>query len=263
MVLQRIGRAALWVVTAAIVVFSVLPSLIVIPISVNPGQFIQFPPSGFSLHWYHDFVSQSAWTTATLHTIVVSLLAAVIATVVGTLAAVSLVRGDWPFRDLIRSFFLVPMVMPTMILALGLYRLFADAHLIGSVVGLALAYAMLGVPLVVLTVTAGLQAVDERLEHAARSLGATPMRAFLGVTVPLLRPSIIAGAIFAFIVAFDEVVIATFLSGTSAVTLPLQMWLGLRFEVNPVIPAASTVTLLTAVLLYFALDAWQRRTRVA
>lgn len=259
---QTAGRIGAWVVTAVIVLFLILPSLIVIPISVNPGQFMQFPPKGFSLHWYHTFFTQSAWLSSLFHTLIVSVIAAVIATVLGTATAVGLVRSRLPLRNFARGVFLVPMIMPTMILGIGLFRLFASWHLIGTLTSLSLAYGALGLPLVVLTVSGGLQAVDERLEHAARSLGAGPVRAFLSVTVPLLRPSIAAGAVFAFIVAFDEVVIATFLSGTTAVTLPLQMWLGLRFEINPVIPAASTVTLATAVALFFIVDRWGRRGEV-
>jgi ABC-type spermidine/putrescine transport system permease subunit II len=158
-----------------------------------------------------------------------------------------LVRGRFRGKTLVRGAFLVPLVMPTMILAIGLYQVFASLHLIGTLLGLTLAYTVLGLPVVILSVTAGLQTVDERLEQAARSLGAGPVRAFMDVTVPAIKTSIIGGAIFAFITAFDEVVIAIFLSGTNAVTLPLQMWLGLRFELSPVIPAASTLVLICAV----------------
>lgn len=247
-------RAGAWLFTALALLFLVLPSLIVIPMSVNPGQFISFPPKGFTLHWYSEFFGQYAWIGSLLHTLIVSGFAAVIATILGTMTAVALARGNWPLKNLVRGGFLVPMIMPTMILGIGLFRLFASFHLIGSLTSLSLAYGVLGLPLVVLSVSSGLQAIDERLERAAQSMGAHPLRAFLVVTVPLLRPAMAAGAIFAFITSFDEVVIATFLSGTTAVTLPLQMWLGLRYEINPVIPAASTVTLVSAVLLFVAVD---------
>lgn len=260
---RNASRTGAWVVTAIIVLFLILPSLIVIPISFNHGQFMQFPPDGLSFRWYRAFFTQSAWLNPLLHTLIVSVLSAAIATVLGTMTSIGLVRSNLPFKNALRGAFLIPMIMPTMILGIGLYRFFADWHLIGTLASLSLAYGVLGIPLVVLSVSSGLQAIDERLEHAARSLGAGPVRAFIAVTVPLLKPSIAAGAIFAFIVSFDEVVIATFLSGTSAVTLPLQMWLGLRFEVNPVIPAASTVTLLTAVVLFFVVDRWGRRGGVA
>jgi putative spermidine/putrescine transport system permease protein len=238
-----------WAFTAVVLVFLILPSLIVIPISVNPGQFIQFPPTGFSWTWYRAFFTDPKWVQAALHTLIVSLGSAALATVLGTLASIGLVRGSFRGRSFVRGAFLVPLVMPTMILAIGLYQLFATLHLIGTLLGLILAYTVLGIPVVILAVTAGLQTVDEQLERSARSLGASPVRAFMDVTVPLIRTSIIGGAIFAFITAFDEVVIAIFIGGTTAITLPLQMWLGLRFELNPVIPAASTVVLVSAIVI--------------
>ncbi len=243
-----------WAFTVLILAYLIVPSLVVIPISFNPGEFVRFPPAGFSWVWYHAFFSSPDWVQASIHTIVVSVGSAALATLLGTLASVGLVRGRFRGKTLVRSAFLVPLVMPTMILAIGLYQVFASLHLIGTLLGLTLAYTVLGLPVVILSVTAGLQTVDERLEQAARSLGAGPVRAFMDVTVPAIKTSIIGGAIFAFITAFDEVVIAIFLSGTNAVTLPLQMWLGLRFELSPVIPAASTLVLICAVVFLLAAE---------
>jgi putative spermidine/putrescine transport system permease protein len=239
-----------WFVTIIVVLSMILPSLIVIPLSFDNEQFIEFPPKALSWINYQTFFTTSAWTDAALHTIVISTASALLATVLGTLAAIGLQRTRFRGKSVLRAAFLVPMVMPTMVLALGLYQLFASLQLLGTLYGLAFAYTLLGMPVVMLNVSAGLQSTDQTLEQAARVLGANPVRAFVSVTLPSIRSSMLSGAIFAFIIAFDEVVIADFLSGTSAATLPLQMWLGLRFEINPVIPAAATLALLFALGIF-------------
>lgn len=247
---MRLVKVLRWTVTLIALISMILPSLIVIPLSLDASEFIQFPPTRISGINYQTFFGSADWTQAGLHTVVISISSALLATLVGSMVAVGLVRTRFPGKNFVRAAFLLPMVMPTMILALGLYQMFASLRLLNTLLGLILAYTALGMPVVILTVTAGLQSVDQTLEQAARVLGASPVRAFLSVTLPAIRNSMLSGGIFAFIVAFDEVVIADFISGTDSVTLPLQMWLGLRFEISPVVPAAATLALIFALAVF-------------
>lgn len=178
------------------------------------------------------------------------MLATLLSTVIGTLAAYGLVRGRIIFRNVYIFIMLMPMIVPPIVAAVSMYGVFAPLNLVGTIWGMAIAHAVLALPFVIINVAAVLQRMDWRAEQAARSLGASAIRAFMLVTLPLIRPGIIAGAIFAFITSFDEVVVALFISGSNAVTLPVQMWSGLLFEINPVVASASTLLIvLSAVLL--------------
>ncbi len=222
----------------------VLPTLIVIPMSFSAADILIFPPIGFSFRWYENFFSDPQWRAAAVNSVTIALGTTCLATVLGVLAALGLARIPLRYRGGLTLFFLAPAVVPTIVTAIATYQAFARMGLSGTIGGVILGHTILALPFVVLYVSAVLQRVDWRLVHAARSLGATPARALFLVTIPAIMPGIVAGAVFAFVTSFDEVVVALFLCGTRAVTLPVEMWNGIRFEINPTVAAASVILLL-------------------
>jgi putative spermidine/putrescine transport system permease protein len=238
---ERLGSTALWVITIFTLIFLIAPSLIVIPMSFSAGETLSFPPLGYSLRWYENFFTQPEWQSAARNSVIVAVLTTIVATILGTGVSIALMRGSVPARNLATSLFLTPMIVPAIVTAVAVYGLYVRFRLVGTIQGLVLAHTVLALPFVMINVSAVLQGMDIRLEHAARSLGATPVRTFFLVTLPLIRPGILAGALFAFITSFDELVVALFISGDRAATLPVQIWSGLRFEINPTVAAVSTL----------------------
>jgi putative spermidine/putrescine transport system permease protein len=238
---ERLGSTALWVITIVTLIFLIAPSLIVIPMSFSAGETLSFPPPGYSLRWYENFFTQPEWQSAARNSVIVAVLTTIVATILGTGVSIALMRGSVPARNLATSLFLTPMIVPAIVTAVAVYGLYVRFRLVGTIQGLVLAHTVLALPFVMINVSAVLQGMDIRLEHAARSLGATPVRTFFLVTLPLIRPGILAGALFAFITSFDELVVALFISGDRAATLPVQIWSGLRFEINPTVAAVSTL----------------------
>ncbi len=238
--ITRTAVSALVVVTC---VYLLMPSAVVVPMAFSAGDTLSFPPAGFSWRWFQSYFTDPAWQSATLHSAIVGVLAAALATALGTAAALGLVSGQVVAAPLARTLFLLPMIVPSIVTAVAIFHLFSALGLTNSLLGLAIAHALLGLPLVVINVSAVLRKADPRIENAARSLGATPWRTFRWVTLPMIAPGIAAGAVFAFITSFDEVVIAIFLTGIDSATLPVQMWSGIRFEINPTVAAVSTILL--------------------
>lgn len=241
-------HTVIYSIAVLVCVYLVLPSLIVVPMSFNADDFIRFPPRGFSLRWYEAYFTREDWWGATLVSVTVAVIVTLLATALGVLAAYGLVRGRMPFRSVVILLLLLPMIVPSIVTALGLYGFFAPLGLVGTIPGLVLAHTVLALPFTVINAAAVMQRMDWRVEQAARSLGASATKAFFLVTLPLLRPGILAGAAFAFITSFDEVVVARFITGTRMVTLPVRMWNGLQFELNPVVASASTLLLMLSVL---------------
>lgn len=249
MTARRVGEVALTAFTALVLLFLIAPSLLVIPMSFNSAELLAFPPPGYSLRWYANFFERPEWMLAGRNSFLIAVLTTLFATVLGTMAALGLVRGRVPFRTLVTAVFLTPMIVPAIVTAVAVYGLYAMLRLTGTVAGMVLAHTVLALPFVIVNVSAVLQGMDWRIEQAARSLGASPLRAFWLVTLPLIRPGILAGALFAFITSFDELVVALFISGIEAVTLPVQMWSGIRFEINPTVAAASSMLIAMSALL--------------
>jgi putative spermidine/putrescine transport system permease protein len=237
------GDTALASFAGLICLFLVLPSLVVVPMSFNDDNLLRFPPHGFSFVWYETYAARDDWRAATANSFIIGLVTAALATTLGTLAALGLVRGRIPFRNIYIFLMLTPMIVPPIVSAVSMYGVFAGLGLVGTIPGMAMAHTVLALPFVVINVAAVLQRMDWRIEQAARSLGASALEAFVLVTLPLIRPGIVVGALFAFITSFDEVVVALYICGSRAVTLPVQMWSGLRFEINPVVAAVSTLLL--------------------
>lgn len=229
--------------------YLVVPTLAVIPVSFTSTDYITFPPQGFSLQWYGTFLEDGPWRSATLNSVLVALASTVAATAIGTLAALGLSRLSGTVGRIVIWFFLLPMIVPSIIIAVALYSAFAKAGIVGTKLGLIVGHTILTLPFVIINVSAVMQKIDWRIVDAARSLGASPATAFRKVTLPAILPGVVAGAIFAFLTSFDEVVVALFISGIDSVTLPVQMWNGIRFEVSPAVAAASCILLAFSVLV--------------
>jgi putative spermidine/putrescine transport system permease protein len=239
-------------ITAAVLIYITAPILIVVPLSFSSAQYLTFPPPGFSLRWYEAYFTNQGWVAATLFSIRVGLVTAVIALALGLLATVALVRFNVRGRKLFFVLLILPIVVPEVITALAIYFVFARIQFTGTLLSIAIAQSVLALPYVVLVVSPALRNLDPQFEQAARSLGAGPLRTFRHVVFPLLRPSIVAGALFAFLASFDNLLIALYLAGPGAVTLPIKMWEGLRLEINPLIAAVSTLQVVLSFAILFA-----------
>jgi putative spermidine/putrescine transport system permease protein len=244
-------KAALVAFCAVVAVLLVGPTLIVIPTSFNDAKSFAFPPEGLSLRWYENFFSDESWYSAFLASLRIALLVTVVSTVAGTAAAFGLVRGRIPFKPVVSAFLLAPAVVPVVVIAIALYAVFLPRQLVGTTQGFLLAHCVLAIPFVVVTVSASLRTYDRRLELAAASLGASAMTTLFKITLPLIAPGVLSGALFAFITSFDEVAVSLFLQSPDLNTLPVQMYTSMTREVDPTIAAASTLilTLTTALLL--------------
>jgi putative spermidine/putrescine transport system permease protein len=248
---------------AAVLLFLALPIVIIVILSFSSATYLTFPPPSFGLRWYRDYFGSHEWLAATGLSLVVAAAVVVLATCLGTLAALGLARLPPALRTIAAALILSPMIVPVIVVAIGIYYAYARYGLVGTPAGLVLAQTCLAVPFVVTSVSASLAGFDRRLEQAALSLGATPAGTFRQVTLPLIRSGVLVGALFAFITSFDELIIALFLSGSGAVTLPRRMWDDLRFEIDPTIAAVSTLTIaLTAALLAMVHLARQRVERM-
>lgn len=253
------GEVALWIVAGLVLAFLVLPLLVIVPISFSSGAFLTFPPPGLSLRWYEALIGEEPWRRAFQNSLVAGAIATVIATVLGTLAALGIGRLSFRGKALLTAVLISPMIVPVVIVATGVYFFFTPLGLTGSLLGLALAHAALGAPFVLITVSASLAGLNESHLRAAASLGADPVTTFRRVTLPLIAPGVVSGALFAFITSFDEVVIALFLTGPGQRTLPRQMFDGIRENISPTILAAATVLIVLAVILLVTTELLRRR----
>ena len=257
--------AALNVVTVLGVLFLLLPIVVVLVISFSADPYLRFPPSGFSLRWYRNFFFEDpTWLAAAGRSFVVATATAVLSLALGTAAAMPLARHRFPGKGGIEALLLAPLIVSPMITAIALYGLFSSVKLVGTTAALVLSHAILALPYAVMNVSVSARALDERLELAARGLGAGPATVFRRVTLPLLLPGILAGALFAFLASFDEVVVALFLSGLEP-TLQKRMWDDIRLEISPTVAAASTLLVAISVLCFvggaLAASAADRRAR--
>ncbi|RMO76873.1 ABC transporter permease [Pseudomonas syringae group genomosp. 3] len=255
----KLLRPLLGVYSLALLMFLIIPILVIIPLSFNEGSFLSYPLSGVSLRWYRDFFSAGIWMPALVNSLQIAPAATLLATVLGTLASVGLSRGEFRGKTLIMAIIISPMIAPVVIVAVGLYFFFASWGLLNSYLGLVIAHAVLGVPFVVITVNATLQSYHHNFTRAAVSLGATPLYGFRRVTLPLIAPGVLSGALFAFATSFDEVVVTLFLASPAQRTLPMQMFAGIKENLNPTIAAAATMMVLCALTLLLAMEALRRR----
>lgn len=256
-----LGWWALRLMAALVLVFLLLPILAIVPLSFSDSTFLAYPIEGWSLRWYREMASAPEWARATRNSFIVAPAATLIATVLGTLAAMGLARSRFPGKELVNSLILLPMVVPVIVVAVGTYLYFARLGLNDSYLGLILAHAALGAPFVVTTVTATLQNFNQNLVRASLSLGASPLETFRRVTLPVIAPGVLSGALFAFATSFDEVVVTLFLAGPDQVTLPRQMFTGIRENISPTIAAVATLLTLFTTALMLTLEWLRGRTR--
>jgi len=237
----------------------VLPALIVVPVSFTAGQFVNFPPEGFSLRWYETYLGTPAWIEATFRSFIVAAITGALAMALGVPAAFMLTRARVPGRAALLALILSPLIIPRIVVAVAIYIFYARIGLVGTTAGLVLGHAVLAVPYVIVTTMAVLKTYDERLDQAAASLGATRWRTLVHVTFPLIRSGLIAAFLFAFVTSFDELTISLFVSGGLVSTLPRQMWNDMLLQVNPTLAAASTVMLVLITTMILAAEALRRR----
>ena len=236
-------------VVGLILFFLAFPIVVVLVVSFSEATYLTFPPPGFGLRWYRAYFESADWLRPTWLSIWVAACVVVLSTVLGTLAAMGIAKLPRAAKIVVSGLVLSPLIVPVIVVAIGIYYAYSRYGLVGSPMALVLAQTCLAVPFVVTSVSASLAGIDPRLEQAALSLGATPHGTFFQVTLPLIRPGVVVGALFAFITSFDELVVALFLSGSGAVTLPRRMWDDLRFQIDPTIAAVSTLTIVLTVVL--------------
>ena len=260
-----IGRTVYLAACALIFAFLVAPLLVIVPLSFNAEPYftftegmLRFDPEAYSLRWYREIVENDAWTRALGNSLLIGLAATVLATALGTLAALGLASRAMPARRAAMGLLISPMVTPLIISAAGMFFFYSSLGLSQTHLGLILAHAALGTPFVVITVTATLSAFDTNLTRAAASLGAGPLRTFRRVQLPLIAPGVLSGALFAFAASFDEVVVVLFMAGENQRTIPRQMWAGIREQISPAILAVATFLIVFAVVLLFTVE-WLRR----
>jgi len=247
-------------------VFLMAPILVIIPLSFNALPYFTFneamvslDPEAFSLRWYRDMFDNEQWIHSIKNSFIIGISATLLATFLGTLAALGLSRAHMPYRMLIMSILISPMIVPIIITAAGMFFFYSWVGLAQTTIGIILAHTALGTPFVVITVTATLIGFDTTLIRASANLGANATTTFFRVIVPMILPGVVSGGLFAFVISFDEVVCVIFLAGFDQRTIPRQMWAGIREQISPTILAVATLLIIFSVGLMFVLELLRRR----
>ena len=284
--LERAWHWTYKVLCTLIFVFLIAPILIVIPLSFNAEPYFTFTtkmltldPEGYSLRWYDNLLTfgmqnpdaprdsawwretweSSTWIRAAKNSVIIGFFATILATVLGTIAALGLSRPEMPYRKAIMAILISPMIVPIIITATGLFFFYSATGLAGSYIGVILAHATLGIPFVIITVTATLMGFDRSLLRASANLGAGPVRTFFKVQLPLITPGVVSGGLFAFVTSFDEVVVVLFIGSHEQQTIPRQMWNGIREQISPSILAVATVLVIVSIALLTTVELLRRR----
>ncbi len=264
--LERVGFHSYRLYCYGVLFFLIMPVLIIIPLSFNAEPYFSFTEgmlnldsNAFSLRWYADMVNNPQWVNALKNSVIIATASTLLATALGTMAALGLSRREMPLRNAVMALLISPMIVPVIIAAAGMYFFYTELGLAQTFTGVILAHAVLGIPFVVITVTATLAGFDQSLTRAAANLGAGPIYTFFKVTMPLIRPGVISGGLFAFGTSFDEVVVVLFVSGVEQRTVPRQMWSGIREQISPTILAVATLLIVMSVLLLITLELLRRR----
>lgn len=254
------------VICGAIFVFLITPILVVMPLSFNAEDFftftpemLRFDPEGYSLKHYRDFLTNPEWTRAVKNSLLIAPVATLISVSLGTLAAIGLSQSHVPGKRAIMAILISPMIVPLIISATGMYFFYSKIGIVGTYLGVVLAHAVLGIPFVIITVTATLVGFDRSLTRAAANMGADPVTTFFRVQMPLILPGVISGGLFAFITSFDEVVVVLFIGSAELQTLPWQMFTGLREQISPTILAAATILVGISICLLATVELLRRR----
>lgn len=264
--LQRAWYYGFRVICGLIFFFLIAPILVIIPLSFNAQDFftftkemLNFDPAGYSLKHYEDFFTNSDWQIAVRNSFKIAPAATLLSVAFGTLAAIGLSQPHVPFRRVIMAILISPMIVPLIISAAGMYFFYSRIGLQGQYIGVVLAHAALGIPFVIITVTATLVGFDKSLVRASANLGAGPMTTFFRIQMPLILPGVVSGGLFAFITSFDEVVVVLFVGSASQKTLPWQMFTGLREQISPTILAVATILVAISIALLTTVEILRRR----
>ncbi|ESW93298.1 polyamine ABC transporter permease [Mesorhizobium sp. LSJC269B00] len=249
MEMKPLTRVLLGLVCLPVAIWLVAPTLVVVPMSFNENKSLAFPPQGFSWQWYQNFATNPDWSNSFLNSLKVASIVAVLATVLGTLAAFGLDRMKARPANLLRMLMLTPMVVPGVVLAIGIYAVYLDTQLVGTLLGFVLAHTILALPFVLIAVSASLEVFDRRLETAAASLGAGALTTFRTVTLPLIAPGVLSGLLFAFATSFDEIVVSLFITNPYLKTLPVQIFASITRDADPTVAAVGTILLFATTIL--------------
>ena len=267
----RIWHYSYLIICASIFIFLIAPLFVILPLSFNAEQYIHFSkgmialdPDAFSLRWYEDMIygTKNPWGIAVRNSFYYAFFSTIGATALGTIAALGLSSRYMPYKQLIMSVLISPMIIPLIISGSAIFFFIAKVGLAATFPGIIIAHIILGTPFVVITVTATLSGFDDSITRAASSLGSTPTNTFFKITLPLILPGIISGALFAFVTSFDEIVVILFVAGgdRSLTTIPLQMWTGLREQLSPTIMAVATCLIVMSTFMLIATELLRRRT---
>lgn len=252
-----------WLFAALVLLFLAAPLLVVIPAAFNDSSILSFPPRAWSLRWFRDYLDSSSWIDATILSFKVALVVSLVSTLLGLTTALLLTRHSFVGRNFVRALVMAPLVVPVIVIAVGLYYVYLRVGLNGTFTGLVIGHTVVTFPYATVVISAALLEVDPRLENAAVGLGAIRPRAFVEVTLPLIRPGLVVAALFGFLISFDEVVIAIFVTSAETMTLPRRIWNGIRFELSPTIAAVSTILIALSTLVMIASEVLRRRLRRA
>ena len=249
--------------------FLIAPLFVILPLSFNAEQYIHFSakmlaldPEGFSLRWYEDMIygTKNPWGLATKNSLIIAFFATIGSTILGTVAALGLSSRHMPYKAAFMALLISPMIVPLIISGTAIFFFMAKVGLAATHTGIVLSHIILGTPFVVITVTATLTGFDHSVTRAAASLGSNPVNTFMKITLPLIMPGVISGALFAFVTSFDEVVVVLFLAGLENTTIPIQMWVGLREQLSPTIMAVATCLIVMSTFLLIVTELLRRRT---
>ena len=233
-----------------VLVFMIMPNFVVFPISFSSATYLEFPPKEWSTRWYVDYFNRAEWIDATINSFEIGICVTVIAVILGSLAAYGLVRGRFPGKKLINSLIISPMVAPILVTAVAVFILYTKLGLNGTLAGFVIAHTIVAIPFVVIVMTASLRGVDIALEQAAMNLGANRFTTLRRVVFPMALPGMITSGLFAFLISFDELIIAIFIASPRMSTLPKILWEGIRTEINPTIASVSTLLIgMSAIIL--------------
>ena len=253
-------------ICAFIFIFLITPILVIIPLSFNVEPYFTFTqgmlsldPEAYSLRWYDDFISNTQWTHSVKNSFIIAIAATILATILGTLAALGLSNANMPFRSLTMGLLISPMIVPLIISAAGMYFFYSNIGLDQTFLGIILAHTALGTPFVVITVTATLVGFDHSLTRASASLGANPTITFFKIIMPLILPGVISGALLSSITSSEEVVVGRGRAGCDQRTIPRQMWSGIREQISPTILAVATILVMISLALLATLELLRRR----
>jgi putative spermidine/putrescine transport system permease protein len=253
------GRFGLYAIGLLVMTFLLLPILFIAALSFGSSRWLAFPPPGWTLQWYQELFADPRWIDAILLSIRVGLAVTVMSIALGLPASFALVRGRFRGRELLRAFFIGPMIVPLIILAIALYGLFLRIGLSGTFIGFAAGHLVIALPFSIICISNALESFDESIEKAAVICGASPAQAIWRITLPSIRMGIFAGALFSFLASWDEVVVGIFMASPEMQTLPVRMWNTLRNDLSPVIAAVSTLLIGLTLLVLAAVMILQRK----